>query len=188
VTEFGPVRPFGGEFPPINPVSADPRVATEIPDGSITDSKVAAGISPKKLAMIGAKVYMAAAQAITTGSTGELLGWDTEVFDQGNFWTSGETMAVPETGVYIIAAVVEFASDGTGEYRRAHIQINATDCEGATTKPLTGVATRFTITTVRKLTAGDTIGVRVAHDKGSNLNANGGEESAALSAVFLGAI
>jgi len=197
VTDFDPLEQGQGEFPAINPESAasitqggDTTIVNSlsIPDGSVTDAKIAPGVSPTKLAGLAAKVYWAAAaQSIGTGSdtpvTFDTVAYDTTaMFDAA---ADDTILTLPYTGVYLIIAYQEWDSPSAGTYRRLRINQNGSAIMSVNTAPIASQNVQSLAVTTHNFTLGDTIGMSVQHDRGSNLSINTGLANNFLSATFL---
>jgi hypothetical protein len=93
-----------------------------------TDSATGSG-SAVETEFKGCRLNRAAAQSTTSGSAAT-ISWDTEVFDTGDFWLSGDPtrILIPQTGYYEAVTGVQWAANATG-YRL--VQINHRDSSGA---------------------------------------------------------
>jgi hypothetical protein len=185
---FRPVRPFK-DWPSFEPKAFDPRDATFIPSSSISDEQVNR-ISPRKLRLVGIKVYNAAASNSIATGTDTTVTFDTASYAQGFNEPSGATfttITVPFDGVYQLIADVEWAAGTMG--RSVWFYINSTKTEGDTrSSDADSIAMRASLTTARVLIAGDTLALRVWQNSGGNLSVNTGESNCALAANYLGAI
>lgn len=183
--EFGPLFPDEGEWAPVNPTPTPPTNVSTIPAGSITDDKLAGGISPLKISGVGIKVYLSAAnQTITTGAAGEDITFDTVAFNQSfeDPGASFTTVSIPYTGVYLLQAAVEWSNVDTGG-RTVIFEVNGTEVEGERKKA--NNTSRSTVTAVRQLSAGDTVGLHVEHDVGADTDVENGEDNCSMTALLL---
>lgn len=180
--DFAPVDEHV-EFPPLGTAAATledtPQV---IGDESITNEKLAGGISPTKLALLGLRAELGAPQTIADAS-GEDVLFDTVSLNQG-FTDPGATFTdfgVPFAGMYLLTAQVIWESDTTGA-RNCNIQVNGTT-EIGDRRPA-DATTRTPVSGSAILEAGDLVGIQVTQTSGGNLDLN----TAVLTAVYLGAI
>lgn len=188
MSDFGPLRPYEGEFPSTNPIAPAVRTAAFVPDGSITDPKVAYGISPRKMLLIGAKVYRSTNQSIPDSSATE-VEYDTEVYDEGGFWTVDfpKRLTAPYDGVYAVTFYADFNSNNVGD-RRATVNENGGVTVSLVRTPTTGKATAMTLTLTLKLTAGDYVEYALTQTSTAALNVQSGEDGNFASMHFLGAL
>ena len=183
--DFQPVRPFG-EFPPLEAKGFDTRTSTFIPDGSIDTSKVRE-LSVLRMRGIGAKIYEANAQTIAASATEATVSFDTTLFYEGMDAPASDLITIPYNGVYLLSANLEWA--GAAGETFAWFYINSAKKEGHAQSDASSVTTKVALTTVRRMTAGDTVGVRVKQTNGvATRDIGGGEESCSLTVVFLFAI
>lgn len=189
MTDFDKIRPFD-DFPPVQVAAPDTRVATFVPDGSVTNEKLTGDISPLKLRGIGAKVYNSASQTITTALQ-TAITFDTEVYDTGTFWTSTSNtrLTMPYDGVYQIDAYVEWQTSPTGSFRRMLLRLNGGgNLITQNSFPLTGIATHNAVGITQRFTKGDYIEMMVTHDRGADLSVNSGEANNFVAINFLFAV
>ena len=186
--KFGPVRPFGS-FPRLNPKPFDPRESVFIPDLGVDDSKIRS-VSPRKMRLIGAKVYDSATQAIADDAAYHALVFDTEAFDQGDLFASAfnTRLTIPYTGIWLVSAFISYAPNGSG-LRRLRLRKNAaTVLIEAIYDNLNTVNTTASVAAPFLLTAGDYIEAETRQNSTGNLNILAGEDDNFFSAIFLGAI
>lgn len=184
--EWDSIAPFV-EWGGANPESFDPKFSFSIADGSVTDVKLAPGISPTKLKLIGAKVYNSAAQSILDSTT-TTLTFDGSVFNQGGLWVSGNTVTAPYAGIYAVTAYQEYAANATG-IRRGSVLVNASGkMEQILPNNGAGSKAQVQLTTTLLLASGDAITMQARQTSGGALDVNGGSTNNFLSVVFLGAI
>jgi hypothetical protein len=142
----------------------------------IRDNFVALGAKP------ACSVYASAAQAVTTGGTGEVLTANTERYDTDSMHTgSGSRITFNTAGSYLVIATAQFANNTTGN-RSLSFRLNDTTnvermlvpaCQGANSTVLT--ATYF-----GPFAAAEFIEARAVHTVGSDLNVTLLEFSAVL--------
>lgn len=183
MSDFPPVRPFG-EWPPIEPQAVDTRDSTVIPDGSIGDAQVDS-LSVRKLRGIGIKVYRSSAQTIADAAEDD-VDFNTVDFNEGFTAPTGtfSTVTVPYDGVYLLSCTQEWASADDAVF--AWLYVNSTKYEGDSRSSDTDALTvRVSLTAVRRLTAGDTVGVRVYQTTGANRDIAAGSSDNTLTVVFL---
>lgn len=171
------------EFPALGTVASTledtPQV---IGDESITNEKLAGGISPTKLTLLGLRAELGTPQT-TADATGEDVLFDTTSLNQG-FSDPGVTFtdfAVPFSGMYLLTAQVVWESDTTGA-RNCNIQVNGST-EIGDRRPA-DATTRTPVSGSAVLEGGDLVGIQVSQTSGGNLDLN----TAVLTAVYLGAI
>ena len=174
-----------GEWAPLNPKPADTRVIQRLPYGSVRDDEVGPGISPRKLAGIGIKVYRSTGQNIADVTTTSIT-YDTVVFNE-SFADPGASITdvvVPYSGVYMIVSQVEWEANATNR-RQSWVTVNGTAKEGDTRNGTAGQLTRVALPSIRRLEAGDTIGTDVRQNSTVTLTISAGEDNNSLSIVFL---
>jgi hypothetical protein len=180
---FAPIRPDDGEWPPSNPEFSKPTESVSIPDGSITDAKIAGGISPLKLAQVVIKVSLSGAQTVTT-STDEVVEYDTTDLNQGYAAMASNVITLPYAGMYLCSVRGQWASDGTGR-RRLTIQLNSTDTDIQDHQHIGGTVTHVSGTTGLLVgSAGGLLRARCFQTSGGNLTL----DSSQLSVIFLGPV
>lgn len=182
---FDPVFPDEGEWPAINPLAQDTRVTPNIVAGSITNDKLAGGISPTKFQGVGVKVYNTAVEEIADSTTTDLSSFDTVVFNQGfqaPSATAANPITVPFSGVYLIQLSTIWENNNTGG-RTVRVTINGSTTE-EDGRGANGTTGSF-LTAVRKLTAGDTVGKQVRQSSGGPLDVAAGEAENSIAVIFL---
>jgi hypothetical protein len=180
---FAPIRPDDGEWPPSNPEFSKPTESVSIPDGSITDAKIAGGISPLKIAQVVIKVSLSGAQTVTT-ATDEVVEYDTTVLNQGYAAMASNVITLPYGGMYLITIRGQWASDGTGR-RRMTVQINSVDTDVLDHQHIGGTVTHVSgASGVLQADAGDLLRARCFQTSGGNLAL----DSSQLSIIFLGPV
>jgi hypothetical protein len=190
VTEdFAPVRPFG-EWPSLEVVSTDTRQSLYIPDGSIHDRHIA-DVDPSKIAMRGIKVYNAAAANSIANATDTTVNFDTVSFVNDFDSPTGTftTVTIPRDGIYLVIGTIEWAAGDKA--RSVWLYVNSAKKDGdSRSSDADSMATRQTITSARKLTAGDTVALRVRqNDSGLGaISISTGEDNCALTVLYLGVI
>ena len=184
--EFNPTRPYEGEWPSIEPEPQPPRQAIDIPAGSVTNDKLANGISPLKFQGIGAKVYNSATQE-TADAVAEFLEPDTESFDEGGFWvsTAASRLTAPYSAVYLFSGYADFAADADGDRVGKMFVNGAAQVTIAVPSVGAGKSTQVLVTVPIKLTAGDYVQFQVTQTAGNALNVNAGEDDNYLSLILL---
>ena len=110
--------------------------------------------------------------------------FNTVVFNQGFAPPAATftTISAPYAGIYLMQAAVEWANDSTGG-RLVSFEINGTELEGE--RKRADNTSRSTVTAVRNLAEGDTIGLHVEQDTGGDLDVVAGEDNCSLSVIFL---
>ena len=180
--DFRPVRPFR-EWPEFEAQPFDTRASTFIPDLSVDTAKVRE-LSVRRVKGIGAKIYETNAQTIPASATEATVSFDTTAFYEGTDAPASDLITIPYDGVYLLSANLEWA--GAAGETFAWLYINSAKKEGDARSDASSVSTRVSLTTVRKMTAGDTVGVRVKQTNGvATRDINGGEDNCSLSVVFL---
>jgi len=187
MTQWRPLRPYG-RWPEVNPTPFDPRISTYTPESSISDSKVS-DVSVRKITGIGIKVYRASTQSISD-NTITAVAFDTTSFNEGFPTPTGATftaITLPYTGVYTITQLTQFATDPDGT-RDVGLDIDAGGAifyDGCRLDATSGGVWRNSTVTVRRMTAGQTIGTLVRHTAGAALNLSGGEDDNGLTILFM---
>lgn len=189
-TEWRPVRPYR-TWPVFEAQPFDPRQSTFIPDRSVDDDKIRS-VSPRKVDLIGIKVHNAAASNSIADATDTTVTFDVITYVQGVTEPIGATfttLTVPYDGVYLMLANVEWVS-GDGE-RSVWFYLNSVKIEGDTRESSTAAAVvRVALGTTRRLSAGDTLALRVrqAQVVPGALSINTGEDNCSLALIYLGSI
>ncbi len=188
---FRPIRPVPSNFPRMNPRSFDPREITYLGDLSVSNDKISQ-VSPRKMKLIGAKVYEAGTQAIPDGlGTWTNVTYDTVAFDQGNLYRAAvpTRLTIPYTGIYLVTAFANFADTPLGQ-RLSRIRLNgASNLMQYGAASLNTADTPVFVSTTLLLNAGDYIQQQVDQNGGvGDLNLRGGEDDNFFTAIFLGAI
>jgi hypothetical protein len=114
-----------------------------------------------------------------TNATWTALVFNTEDEDTAGFHDTGtntDRFVIPDTGLYVVSAGIEFATNGTGQ-RVLGLQKNGTPSTGPNVKgragqpnPGAGSAAVLSLSTVLKLTAADIVRVLVFQSSGGALN------------------
>lgn len=125
-------------------------------------------------APVATRIYRATNQSIPTGAGYTSLSWSAAAYEaNGDFWTSGATITIPETGYYQIFAEATF--DGTGLLGAAtcnmQILLNGATVIGDDEKQVmvNGKAPMW-VMAQRLFTAGDTLVVQVKHSDAGAVN------------------
>lgn len=85
--------------------------------------------------------------------------------------TAGNRIAIKSAGLYRLNAQLSFANLAGGTYRYGAIMVNASTPKAAATNPAgMGTVVRIHLTVVTRLTVGDTVILRGAHNVGATLN------------------
>lgn len=140
---------------------------------NVTSDSAKAKITP---ALVGARVYKAAAQGITTGVS-TAIQFDTERFDSDAFHdnvTNNTRLTIPASmgGYYVFGAHIQFNASATG-YRQVAIVVNATTSLAvATTPAISGVDLNMSVAALYQLAATDYIETYVLQTNGSSINVN----------------
>lgn len=186
-TEFRPIRPYGA-FPSQQPQPFDPRSNIFIPDRSVHDAQIS-DVSPRKMRLIGAKVYPSAVQSIADDGAVHARTFNTVAFDTASmFSNSADTLTVPFSGIWLISALQEFAANATGR-RRMRLLVNGSADLSFNVDAASAGTTILTLLGVpRLMTAGDTLAFDLLQNSGGALDANGSEANCFLSAIYQGAI
>lgn len=135
------------------------------------------------------RVYRNSAQSIAT-STITSISFNTEVDDPWNMWASGTPTVItaPLDGVYVCNATAIFAASNLGTYREANIEIDGTvrARQRPTVTYSNSQSTWLNVSMIATLVKGGTIGLSVAHDTGSALNAATVTQFPYLAVTYLG--
>lgn len=144
-----------------------------------------------RLANDACKVYHSAAQSIPT-SAWTILSWDTEEIDNNamhSATTNNHLITVQTTGLYLISALLKFATNATGR-RGLYISNYVSGVTGvmldARVAAVSGETTSISASCLKQLTAGDLIWMSAYQDSGSALNTYNGVEHSFLSLVKVG--
>jgi hypothetical protein len=176
----------GDDDPPLNPVPFDPRISVFIPDRSVSDRHIL-DVSPRKMRLIGAKIYDSTTQTFTTAVEAD-KEFDTAAFDTaGMFNNTGDVLTIPYPGIWLVTIYAEFAASAAGR-RLARIKLNGSGALTTNVAAPSAGGGNLTLTTTMLLTAGDTLGMSCLQNSGGNLDTNSGESNNFLSAVLLGSI
>lgn len=184
---FDPVETPKPEWSPLDPIKAEGGFILP-PAGAITNDHLSGGISPTKLAGIGAKVYRSTTQAVDSLiANGEMVSFDTVVFDEGGLWsaTAPTRLTFPFAGVYQISGYIKWEGDADG-YRLGRLVVNGTtelvtlsnNSVGA------GTATQVFVSTAYAASAGQYVELFGGHTAGNSLNIQSGQDSNFLVATF----
>ena len=123
------------------------------------------------------RVYNSAAISITTSGTAQALTFNSERYDTDTMHdtaTNTGRITIKTAGLYVVFALVEFASNATG-YRQAYIRLNGTTVIAAQSGPAaTSLGTELNPTCIYKFAVNDYIEVLVAQLSGGALNVNAG--------------
>lgn len=151
-----------------------PPVATPYLDEITVEYQKTATTSINEVAVVAARIYRNSNQSIPTGAGWTDLSWSTAGYEVGgDFWTSGATTTIPESGYYQIFAEATF--DGTGLLGAAtanmQILLNGATVIGDDEKQviINGKAAMLAMAQ-RNFTAGDTIKVQVKHSDSGSVN------------------
>jgi hypothetical protein len=120
----------------------------------------------------GAKVYNNANISLSNG-VGANLTFNSEFFDTDGFHSvssNTDRLTCPITGVYLITACVEFASNAAGQ-RTIYITRGESDYQAVTDAwPVNGKTTSMNLAIVLHMTAGDYVTLSAVQNSGGNLN------------------
>lgn len=126
------------------------------------------------IAPVTARIYRNTNQSIPTGATFTDISWTTAAYEvNGNFWTSGATVTIPEDGYYQIFTEATF--DGTGllsiEEAEMDVLLNGTTVIAADATEI-GINSLHSLKciTQRLFTAGDTLKSQVKHSGATAIN------------------
>ena len=188
--EWAPVRPYQ-QWPVFEAQPFDPRQSTFVPARSIGNSQIAS-ISPRKVRLVGIKIYnAAAANSIVTG-TDTTVTFDTISFAQDVIPPTGATFTgfrIPYDGVYLLEANIEWASEHLA--RMSWFYLNSVKIEGDTRSSAaadTAILSRVALPATRNLMANDLLELRVRQEAGVNVSINTGQDNCSLAVVYLGTI
>ncbi len=125
-------------------------------------------------AVVAARIYRNTNQSIPTGASFTDLSYNTAAYEQnGDFWTSGATITIPETGFYQIFAEATFDGAGLLTVATANMQILlngvTTISEDEDQVAINAKASLWCMAQ-RSFTAGDTLKVQVKHSDAGSLN------------------
>jgi hypothetical protein len=121
-----------------------------------------------------AAVFNSAAESTNTATLATLTA-DSERFDQGNLFdlASPSLLVAHKTGVYYVAAVVDWTANANGGYRNTTIAGPASEAIATAIGPQTST-TAFTtqnVSGIAFLTAGQSVSVTVLQGSGVSVNA-----------------
>jgi hypothetical protein len=181
-----PFAPFKTQ-PNLNPKRFDPNQAVFVPNGAITNQKIAS-VSPRKIQLIGAKVYRSTDQTIPD-TTYTNLDFNTAEFDEGELWKAGSSsrLTVPYSGIWFVSSHISF-NNAVGNTRRGKLKVSGNDVADVGISTADSGSTDIFVATPLRLVAGDYITIQAYHNKGSDLTVAGGVDRNFLSAVYLGNI
>ena len=191
--EYGPIRPGGEqEWPSVNPESPKMQVAPFVPEGSITDPKIAVrGLTPHKIAYVGIKIYRSNNQAGIADATDTSVAFNAIDFAQDVTRPTGATFTtftIPFAGIWHMVGNVEYTAVDAGDYA-IFLYINGAKAEGVTYR-VTTMFPRTLVTAVRRMAKNDTVGLLVRHELAAagNKTIAGGVENCQLTAIYHGPI
>ena len=131
----------------------------DIPAAIARDAEVAAAYQP--LSVVGAKVTRTAVQSIPNNAETD-ISWTSETFDSEAFHdnsTNPQRLTIPtgKGGIYVVAFVGRFATNGTG-YRYQYIKKNGTTYEAISYyNPVSADNSGIPVSAILSLAAGDYI-------------------------------
>lgn len=124
----------------------------------------------------GVKVTRTTNQTIPTGASGDDVDFDTEEYDEFNFFdiASPTRITIPLTGVYFISAILRYAANGSGTIRVVSVRLNGgneTQLVGSIPPINSGGIDSFVgVTGELSLVKDDYLELRCLQDKGSDLD------------------
>lgn len=158
----------------------------------VADSAEATGLkwSAQTTADIGARVYDASTQTLTTGSAA-FINFDSETFDTDTMHdtvTNNTRLTATTAGKYLVIGQMEFAANATGE-RRLSIGKNGATNDVATVVHDAAASgeTRIIVAGFVDLSATDYVQLEAWQNSGGNLNVSGGPNSSWFSAMRVAA-
>jgi len=122
--------------------------------------------------LITAGVRREATQSIANNTHTAII-WDTKTFDTSNFWSSGQNVTVPYTGVYLINVYALFDGFTTGMALLEIFFNNETNARAIQGYLLNQYGIHMNLTTFQFLDHGSTIHVKVFQTSGSAKNVGG---------------
>lgn len=124
---------------------------------------------------VGAKVRLASFQAIVNSGAGEIISWDTEDYDDNEFFSSSDPtkISIKSTGYYLIIAEILFASNATGIRTLSLLVNGSVDIFGGQDgRPaFSGSSADPKVVIEASLTSGDYVELVAFQTSGSDLNA-----------------
>lgn len=148
---------LAGSYP--NPTLAAGSVETAaVQDSAITAAKLAGGPY--------VRLRDTSSQAVAAETT-RTVSWDTEIEDPLNMHAAGaQSVTIPRSGLYLINATVAWSANATG-YRFVSFSPAAAGA-GETIGPAEGAATIQNVTEIARLVEGDSVGVNLYQDNGTD--------------------
>lgn len=131
-------------------------------------------ISGGTVSPVACRIYRATNQSIPTGAGYTDVSFSNAAYEvNGEFWTSGATVTIPETGYYQIFAEGTFDGSGLLATATANMQVllngTTTILEDERTVAINGKPSLMG-TAQRSFTAGDTLKMQVKHSEVGSLN------------------
>jgi len=125
-------------------------------------------------APVAARIYRNSNQSIPGSGVFANLSWTTAAYEaNGEFWTSGSTVTIPEDGYYQITSEATFDGSGLLTVATSNMEIlrnGATVIGEDEVMVAIGAKVSLFVFAQRLFTAGDTITVRVKHSDAGALN------------------
>lgn len=186
--EWGPIRRFPNEWPPLNPEPLDPTEYPFIPDQSISAANLVGEIPPEKLQLRGIKVYRSTAQSLSDTVEADIT-FDTTSFNVGftDPGASFTTITIPVDGVYDLVGQLEIAFSGANVDGTLWLYVNGGKHEAASARN-NAQRLRLNVKAVKSMSAGDTVGLHCVQASGASRNTATGEIDIALTAMFRGTV
>lgn len=140
---------------------------------NVTSDSAKAKITP---ALVGARVFKAAAQALTTGVS-TAVQFDSERFDSDAFHdnvTNNTRITIPASmgGYYIIGGSAQFNASATGHRQLAIVLNGTTSIAVQLTAAISGVDINMSVATLYQLAATDFVELFALQTNGTNINLN----------------
>lgn len=124
--------------------------------------------------IVAGRIYRNTNQSIPTGAGYTSLSWSTVGYETGgDFWTSGATITIPETGLYQITTEATFDGTGLIAMTTCNMQIlvnGATVIGEDEVQVAVGAKGSLFVFAQRNFTAGDTILTQVKHSDAGSVN------------------
>ena len=157
--------------------------------GSYPNPEIAPGVvGPAELSGVpAARVFSDTNQSIPTGGATTPLTYNREAYDVGGFFdpATPDRFVVPTGGLYAIDAGARWDTNATGD-RTALVTVDGAFVVSSSQRAANGTATRQSISTAMRLSAGAVVQVQGAQTSGAPLNMEGNGEQVNLAITWLG--
>lgn len=110
---------------------------------------------------------------LTSYSSDTAITWNAERFDTDNMWSSGSTITINTTGVYLLVFEGLFTASSAWTFADPTIYVNGSKFTYQYTPPTSASADRFSLSGVAYLTVGNTAHAAIEYGGGSGHTVSG---------------